>query len=132
MPLYNFTSFRMPRYAQLVVGPAGSGKSTYCKLMQDHFAVIKRQCMGESHNMADNLILRDIGSAFSRNHKYFSKSVSDFSNGILNSILDPTQNDSELNDDFFKRFEVDLEIHRRCMSDPTLSDIDFKNTMALV
>ena len=31
----------MPRYAQLVVGPAGSGKSTYCKLIQvkRHFNV---------------------------------------------------------------------------------------------
>ena len=76
--LYNFTLFRMPRYAQLVVGPAGSGKSTYCKLMQDHFAVIKRQCMGESYNMSQILIRRDIGSAFSWDHKYFSKSVSDF------------------------------------------------------
>ena len=62
-PLYTFISFRMPRYAQLVVGPAGSGKSTYCKLMQDHFAVIKRQCMGESYNQSHILNLNDIGSA---------------------------------------------------------------------
>ena len=27
------------RYAQLIMGPAGSGKSTYCKILQDHFAV---------------------------------------------------------------------------------------------
>ena len=60
---YNFISFRMPRYAQLVVGPAGSGKSTYCKLMQDHFAVIKRQCMGESYNQTHTLNLNDIGLA---------------------------------------------------------------------
>jgi GTPase SAR1 family protein len=25
------------RYAQLVMGPAGSGKSTYCKILQEHF-----------------------------------------------------------------------------------------------
>jgi len=33
----------MPRYAQLVVGPAGSGKSTYCKLIQDHLNLTRRQ-----------------------------------------------------------------------------------------
>ena len=29
-------------YAQLIIGPAGSGKSTYCKIMQDHCENIKR------------------------------------------------------------------------------------------
>lgn len=24
------------RYAQFIIGPAGSGKSTYCKTIQDH------------------------------------------------------------------------------------------------
>eukprot|EP00397_Hematodinium_sp_SG-2012_P049482 GEMP01057074.1.p1 GENE.GEMP01057074.1~~GEMP01057074.1.p1 ORF type:complete len:266 (+),score=33.36 GEMP01057074.1:42-839(+) len=32
----------MPRFAQLVMGPAGSGKSTYVAAMQDHFAVNKK------------------------------------------------------------------------------------------
>ncbi|XP_044754694.1 GPN-loop GTPase 3 [Coccinella septempunctata] len=31
------------RYAQLVVGPAGCGKSTYCKAMQDHILLMKRK-----------------------------------------------------------------------------------------
>ncbi|EZA49630.1 hypothetical protein DMN91_006109 [Ooceraea biroi] len=30
------------RYAQLVMGPAGSGKSTYCSVMQQHFADARR------------------------------------------------------------------------------------------
>lgn len=30
------------RYAQLVMGPAGSGKSTYCKIMHEHCETIKR------------------------------------------------------------------------------------------
>lgn len=34
----------MPRYAQLVMGPAGSGKSTYCSMMVEHFSVLKRKC----------------------------------------------------------------------------------------
>lgn len=29
-------------YGQLIIGPAGSGKSTYCKLIQDHARSIKR------------------------------------------------------------------------------------------
>lgn len=32
----------MPRYGQLVMGPAGSGKSTYCSNMVKHAEVIKR------------------------------------------------------------------------------------------
>ena len=36
----------MPAYAQLVVGPAGSGKSTYCHMMQQHFQVLGRSCRG--------------------------------------------------------------------------------------
>ncbi|CAL1544490.1 unnamed protein product [Lymnaea stagnalis] len=32
----------MPRYAQLVIGPAGSGKSTYCSKVAKHCDVIKR------------------------------------------------------------------------------------------
>ena len=40
----------------------------------------------------------------------------------------------DLNDLVFKWFWIDLEIqfHSRSMSDPALSDIDFKNKMALV
>ena len=39
-----------------------------------------------------------------------------------------------LNDVIFNRFGVDLEIQlqSRCKSDPTFSDIDFKNKMAWV
>jgi len=32
----------MPRYAQLVMGPAGSGKSTYCSVIQKHAEICKR------------------------------------------------------------------------------------------
>jgi GTPase SAR1 family protein len=32
----------MPRYAQLVIGPAGSGKSTYCQNVYQHCQSIKR------------------------------------------------------------------------------------------
>mmetsp|Transcript_13361 Transcript_13361/g.22556 ORF Transcript_13361/g.22556 Transcript_13361/m.22556 type:complete len:286 (+) Transcript_13361:132-989(+) len=32
----------MPRYGQLVIGPAGSGKSTYCREIQEHCATIGR------------------------------------------------------------------------------------------
>jgi len=32
----------MPRFVQMVMGPAGSGKSTYCATMQEHFAVQRR------------------------------------------------------------------------------------------
>ena len=35
----------MGRYAQLVIGPAGSGKSTYCNTMQKHFENIRRPSM---------------------------------------------------------------------------------------
>lgn len=34
----------MVKYAQLVIGPAGSGKSTYCRAMQKHFEAVKRNC----------------------------------------------------------------------------------------
>lgn len=33
------------KYGQLVVGPAGSGKSTYCKTVQEHLASIGRSCI---------------------------------------------------------------------------------------
>nr|XP_032800718.1 GPN-loop GTPase 3 [Petromyzon marinus] len=32
----------MPRYAHLVMGPAGSGKSTYCAMMLEHLAALRR------------------------------------------------------------------------------------------
>jgi len=32
----------MPKYAQIVMGPAGSGKSTYCAIMQQHLTTLKR------------------------------------------------------------------------------------------
>jgi len=32
----------MVRYAQIVVGPAGAGKTTYCRRMQQHCAALKR------------------------------------------------------------------------------------------
>ena len=34
----------MPKYGQLVMGPAGSGKSTYCALLAEHLKVLKREC----------------------------------------------------------------------------------------
>jgi GTPase SAR1 family protein len=36
------TTLFMPRYAQLVIGPAGSGKSTYCQNVYQHCQSIKR------------------------------------------------------------------------------------------
>ncbi|CAH8856504.1 unnamed protein product [Trichobilharzia szidati] len=33
----------MPRFAQLVIGPAGCGKSTYCNTMQTHCETLKRR-----------------------------------------------------------------------------------------
>ena len=33
----------MGRYAQFVIGPAGSGKSTYCEAMQKHLATKRRR-----------------------------------------------------------------------------------------
>eukprot|EP00730_Choanoeca_flexa_P002008 TRINITY_DN10876_c0_g2_i4.p1 TRINITY_DN10876_c0_g2~~TRINITY_DN10876_c0_g2_i4.p1 ORF type:complete len:124 (+),score=6.00 TRINITY_DN10876_c0_g2_i4:105-476(+) len=32
----------MPRYAQIIMGPAGSGKSTYCATMLRHLETVKR------------------------------------------------------------------------------------------
>lgn len=32
------------RYAQLVIGPAGSGKTTYCKVIQEYLQACKRSC----------------------------------------------------------------------------------------
>lgn len=40
---YAFTGI-MPKYGQVVMGPAGSGKSTYCALMAEHFKALKRNC----------------------------------------------------------------------------------------
>lgn len=37
------TKTKMPRYAQLVVGPAGCGKSTYISAMMEHSEACKRQ-----------------------------------------------------------------------------------------
>mmetsp|Transcript_71739 Transcript_71739/g.159531 ORF Transcript_71739/g.159531 Transcript_71739/m.159531 type:complete len:349 (-) Transcript_71739:468-1514(-) len=34
----------MGRCAHLVIGPAGSGKSTYCELMRTHLETLRRQC----------------------------------------------------------------------------------------
>jgi len=34
----------MGKHAQIVMGPAGSGKSTYCKMIQDHCSAMKRSC----------------------------------------------------------------------------------------
>ena len=30
-------------YGQMILGPAGSGKSTYCKIIQDHAEILKRE-----------------------------------------------------------------------------------------
>ena len=35
---------KMTKFGQIVMGPAGSGKSTYCALLADHLKVIKRDC----------------------------------------------------------------------------------------
>jgi len=35
----------MPKYAHIVMGPAGSGKSSYCAVMQQHLRVNKRECI---------------------------------------------------------------------------------------
>lgn len=32
------------RYAQIVVGPAGSGKTTYCKVLQEYLIACRRRC----------------------------------------------------------------------------------------
>ncbi|EUB58413.1 GPN-loop GTPase 3 [Echinococcus granulosus] len=34
----------MPRYGQLVIGPAGCGKSTYCATIQRHCETVRRPC----------------------------------------------------------------------------------------
>ncbi|KAL0237430.1 hypothetical protein PCE1_000827 [Barthelona sp. PCE] len=34
----------MSKFAQIVLGPAGSGKSTYCQIMQNHLRTMKRNC----------------------------------------------------------------------------------------
>ncbi|XP_002128720.2 GPN-loop GTPase 3 [Ciona intestinalis] len=34
----------MPKFAQIVMGPAGSGKSTYCAMLEEHFRALKRRC----------------------------------------------------------------------------------------
>ena len=51
----------MPRYAQLVVGPAGSGKSTYCKLIQVKRPFSNKLCLQRHHNMfsTSSLYLQD-------------------------------------------------------------------------
>ena len=33
---------KMPRFVQFVMGPAGTGKSTYCKTIQEHCQTTKR------------------------------------------------------------------------------------------
>ena len=33
----------MPRYAQLVMGPAGAGKSTYVNTVEQHYATLRRK-----------------------------------------------------------------------------------------
>lgn len=33
----------MPRFAQLIIGPAGCGKSTYCATMQAHCETLRRK-----------------------------------------------------------------------------------------
>lgn len=34
----------MPKFAQVIMGPAGSGKSTYCSIMQEHLKACGRNC----------------------------------------------------------------------------------------
>jgi hypothetical protein len=42
-PYLTFNDFKMP-FAQLVIGPPGSGKSTYCDGMQQFMGAIERKC----------------------------------------------------------------------------------------
>jgi adenylate kinase family enzyme len=37
------------KFGQLVIGPAGSGKSTFCKTMMEHSASIKRKGAPSMH-----------------------------------------------------------------------------------
>ena len=37
------TKQEMPRYAQLVMGPAGAGKSTYVNTVEMHYATLRRK-----------------------------------------------------------------------------------------
>jgi hypothetical protein len=40
--LLSLELYKMPKYGQVVIGPAGSGKSTYCNAVFEHCAVSKR------------------------------------------------------------------------------------------
>ena len=86
--------------------------------------------------MTHILIFRDIGSAFSRNHKYFSKSGPIFFKMVsLRVVQSPfilfSKSISERGGSDIERRWIQI-IDRRCTSDPTLSDIDFKNKVAWV
>jgi len=54
-------------YAQLIIGPAGSGKSTYCKIIQDHALILKRSILiinldpaAENFNYKPDIDIRDL------------------------------------------------------------------------
>ena len=54
-------------YAQLIIGPAGSGKSTYCKIIQDHANTLKRSILiinldpaAENFNYTPDIDIRDL------------------------------------------------------------------------
>ena len=51
----------MTRFAQLVMGPAGCGKSTYCATVQEHFtAAYRKSAIGQGMSLSSgpNLTLR--------------------------------------------------------------------------
>jgi polynucleotide 5'-kinase involved in rRNA processing len=52
------------RYCQIVMGPAGSGKSTYCHVMQQHFEAIGRnlQIMNLDPAAEEIIYMPSIGS----------------------------------------------------------------------
>lgn len=42
--ILNSDEFKM-RYGQVVLGPPGSGKSTYCSVLQKYYTASDRQCI---------------------------------------------------------------------------------------
>lgn len=44
-------------YGQVVLGPPGSGKSTYCYALQQYFATIGRECIVVNLDPANDNIL---------------------------------------------------------------------------
>ena len=64
----------MPRYAQLVMGPAGSGKSTYCSVIQKHAEICKRNGEETKPTVRQTRLLWDV---YVRVHDLIEFSVQD-------------------------------------------------------